>query len=234
MGKSKLLEKGQRFGKLTIMKLDHIKCYISPSGKRSNREYYKCKCDCGNEVISLKTDLKVGKIISCGCSHKKEENEIILKQTHAEIIIHSKKYGTKIVLIDLEDVEKCKHKRYYIAKCGNNFYTIFKQGNKQKRLHQYLLNCNGEIIDHINHNGLDNRRENLRIVTRSLNGYNLKNARSNTGYLGITYNKQNNIYQITIKKNGIEYRKNGTKTLQEAIKAKKELEFELYGETRCI
>ena len=159
-------------------------------------------------------------------------NQIELFETHAEIIINSPKYGENRVLIDLEDVEKCKNKTYSIAKCGNIFYAVFRQENKTKRLHQYLLNCNGQTIDHINHNGLDNRKENLRIVTKSVNSFNRSVKLSNTGYIGITYNKRHCLYQIRIVKDGKEYRKPCTKDLETAIKYKQELEMELYGEIR--
>lgn len=167
-------------------------------------------------------------------ANKKAElfNQIELFETHAEIIINSPKYGENRVLIDLEDVERCKNKVYSIAKCGNIFYAVFKLDNKTNRLHQYLLNCNGQTIDHINHNGLDNRKENLRIVSRSVNTFNCSKARSNTGYIGITYNNKHNLYQVCIAKDGKTYRKPYTKDLETAIRYKQELELELYGEIR--
>ena len=67
--KSKLLEKGQRFGHLTVMKLDHIKTKIYRGWKR-NIEYYLVKCDCGNERIIEKTKLTLNRQISCGCIGK--------------------------------------------------------------------------------------------------------------------------------------------------------------------
>lgn len=167
-------------------------------------------------------------------ANKKAElfNQIELFETHAEIIINSPKYGENRVLIDLEDVERCKNKVYSIAKCGNVFYAVFRIDSKTKRLHQYLLNCNGQTIDHINHNGLDNRKENLRIVKRGVNTFNCSTARSNTGHAGITYNKKHNLYQITVAKDGKTYRKPCTKDLETAIKYKHELEMEIYGEIR--
>ena len=107
---------------------------------------------------------------------------------------------------DLDDVEKCKRKVFSIAKCGNVFYAVFRIDSKTKRLHQYILGCKGETIDHINHNGLDNRKENLRIVSRSVNIFNCSKARSNTGYMGISYNKTHKLFQISIAKDGKRYR----------------------------
>lgn len=203
----------------------------------------KVKCEyCGKERFKHCSDLEKTKHNFCSknCFYKwtKENkntelfNKIEKFESHAEIIINSKKYGEKRVLIDLEDIEKCKNKVFSIAKCGNIFYAVFRIDSKAKRLHQYLLNCNGETIDHINHNGLDNRKVNLRTVKRGLNSFNRSIAQSNTGYLGITYNKANKVYQISVIKNGKTYRKPCTKDLETAIQYKKDLEFELYGETR--
>lgn len=51
---------GQRFGKLTAVEK------LSQSDK-FNRVLYRCKCDCGNEVIVSSSSLTTGKTNSCGC-----------------------------------------------------------------------------------------------------------------------------------------------------------------------
>lgn len=56
-------------------------------------------------------------------------------------------------------------------------------------MHQYILRAPvGSIVDHINHDGLDNRKVNLRIVTNQENGQNRRGAASNgtTGIRGIS------------------------------------------------
>ena len=51
---------GQKFGKLTAIELAYIV---------DNRAYWKCRCDCdGNISTHNGKDLRMGKIISCGCS----------------------------------------------------------------------------------------------------------------------------------------------------------------------
>jgi hypothetical protein len=50
---------GQKFGKLTVMSLDHV------FGRR-NISYWKCKCDCGNERVIRGSYLTAG-TKSCGC-----------------------------------------------------------------------------------------------------------------------------------------------------------------------
>lgn len=55
---------GQRFERLTV--LEQAEPYISPSdGKRSTT--WRCRCDCGNEVVVLGRNLVTGGTRSCGC-----------------------------------------------------------------------------------------------------------------------------------------------------------------------
>jgi hypothetical protein len=46
----------------------------------------------------------------------------------------------------------------------------------------------GQLTDHKNHNGLDNRRDNIRISTRSQNQSNrIKKAEASSKYKGVSY-----------------------------------------------
>ena len=78
-----------------------------------------------------------------------------------------------------------------------------KLWGKQKsvRMHRAVLDVPaGKFIDHINHNGLDNRKANLRIVTRRENSWNKRKQRGNysSQYKGVTWLKRTGKWQARI------------------------------------
>ena len=62
MGRKALDLTGKRFGKLTIIGIDHVHPH--------NGVYWRCKCDCGNECVVIGSHLRNGHTKSCGCIPK--------------------------------------------------------------------------------------------------------------------------------------------------------------------
>ncbi len=56
---------GQRFNKLLVIGLDRVEERIFSNGKKNNIYYWKCRCDCGEEVIVSGRRLKDGRIKDC-------------------------------------------------------------------------------------------------------------------------------------------------------------------------
>ena len=85
-----------------------------------------------------------------------------------ELIKNGQKY---IMLCDDEDFGQLSSMKIFI---GGDGYAVTRIDGKIIRINRMLLNIYDAniIIDHINRNILDNRKENLRISNKQLNGYN--------------------------------------------------------------
>lgn len=87
-------------------------------------------------------------------------------------------YGGAIAIIDDVDYENVSRYHWIL----HDGYAQSRQGKNTIHMGRLILNCPvGMEVDHINHDKLDNRRANLRIVTRSQNCANrrlFKNATS--------------------------------------------------------
>lgn len=74
--------------------------------------------------------------------------------------------------------------------------------NPSYGMHRHLTKCpEGYVVDHINGNSLDNRKENLRIATHRENAQNQKKHRSGK-LVGCSYDKQKKKWRAAIRVNG--------------------------------
>ena len=83
------------------------------------------------------------------------------------------------VLLDDEDYERLPKTGWYLSKKEkHNSNTDYAVHDTYGKMHRWVMGfIPGEhldmVVDHINHNGLDNRKENLRLVTTSENKRNI-------------------------------------------------------------
>ena len=108
----------------------------------------------------------------------------------------------RFAIVDAEDykmISKYKwyaHKRYYVWYAESTTRVL--------SMHRLIMGAKeGQILDHINMNGLDNRKVNLRFVTPSQSNMNRRGF-SKHGYKGICYDKRckQRPWQARIKING--------------------------------
>ena len=102
-----------------------------------------------------------------------------------------------VAKIDDEDYERVSKLKWCVSKgkkrmCAVHGITTGESDNKKTDLilmHRFIMNDPlGFEIDHINHDALDNRKENLRICARIENARNIKkHKKSNSGYKGVSY-----------------------------------------------
>jgi hypothetical protein len=99
-------------------------------------------------------------------------------------------------------------------------------------MHRQILNPKeSDHVDHINGNGLDNRRDNIRACSCSQNLMNRQNHRPTTsGYKGVSLHKRNKTWRATINLNGKQIYAGCYATPVEAALAYNAKAIELFGE----
>ncbi|MDY4183619.1 MAG: hypothetical protein SOX92_04955 [Candidatus Onthovivens sp.] len=75
---------GQKFGRLTVIGFAYTK---------NKKNYWECKCDCGNTCFVPTTYLTTGVTVSCG--YKNEENRTPLPNLDRELVDGTMKCGIK-------------------------------------------------------------------------------------------------------------------------------------------
>lgn len=93
-------------------------------------------------------------------------------------------------------------------------------------MHKLIMNTpKGMDTDHRNRNGLDNRRENLRITTRTQNNFNSGVHKNNTsGHRGVTWFKAAGLWRAYIGGVKTRVELGYFKNISDAIKAREEAE----------
>ena len=114
----------------------------------------------------------------------------------------------KYAIVDPEDYPRLAKRKWYAAKGHNTFYAVSGKWSKiQKRrveirMHRFIINPPPHLcVDHINHNGLDNRKANLRLATHAQSMRNRKKfARSATSkYKGISWDASTKKWAASIQ-----------------------------------
>jgi hypothetical protein len=137
-------------------------------------------------------------------------------------------------IIDDEDAERVFTRRWTAqtsVKRHNAVYAKSRTLDGSIQLHRFIMNApTGMDVDHINGNGLDNRRINLRVATRSQNLSNIKTRRGKFGYLGVHQNVGGK-FRAEVCRNYKTHRVSGSfYTAEEAALARDELAIRLFGE----
>lgn len=216
---------GRVFGKLTVV--------YRVQNDKYNNSCWKCMCDCGNECTVLGLNLKNNNTKSCGCLAIESSKQRNKKQNLYDLTTFSYGVGydhnNNQFYFDKEDYDLisqyCWHK-------GNKGYisTSHPHGLKMHRLVMGVKNSS-IIIDHINLNKSDNRKENLRIVSNSQNRMNTRPPKCNTsGTKGVCYVKSRNKWCAYISANKKRITIGRYDRIEEAIAARQKAEELYFGE----
>lgn len=144
----------------------------------------------------------------------------------------------QVALVDDWNYEWLSQYVWYIRwdKCTNGFYAQRTEGTKRATrfvvyMAREIMNTpKGMFCDHINHNTLDNREENLRNVTRSQNMMNRKGANSINKLGEKDIRRYDSGFMVRVRVEGRVVFCKTFKSLDEAIMARNEAITKYHGE----
>lgn len=104
-----------------------------------------------------------------------------------EITIISKRHGDRIIQIDADDFERVNEHTWHLHKMKSKKAEYAMANYGVGLLHRFIMKAHDrQQIDHINGNGLDCRKDNLRLCSNSQNQMN-KKCYKKAGLKGVSY-----------------------------------------------
>lgn len=187
---------GRRFGKLTVLK--------ELGGGR-----IICRCDCGEEKIFIKSNVKRGLARSCGRCVRRHTRRDLIKDTVG------RRFGKLTVLKELgygHVLCRCD--------CGN-----IKEINKSHLINGDIISCGCELKK----TAIKSREPKLYKGT-DINKISTEKAtsRSTTGVRGVSYSTRRGKYRANIGFRGQKFELGWFDTIEEAAAARKAAEEKLY------
>lgn len=136
----------------------------------------------------------------------------------------NKNKGKYFAMVDDEDFERVnkiswaahKHKNTYYA--VRNYHVKSTLSSQTILMHRFILNPQkGQDVDHIDRNGLNNQRKNIRPCTRSENMFNRKKRNNvSSSYKGVCFDSKRNKWTAELTVNKKRYRIGRFKTEENA------------------
>lgn len=142
----------------------------------------------------------------------------------------------KFTLIDSEDFEFLNRWKWFAIQIGRKYYAVRskREGKTNKRiyLHRQILKAQlKEVVDHIDGDGLNNKKVNLRVCSRAENVRNQSvRVTSKSGYKGVSWENGKQLWRADISVNGHSKFLGHYQTKEKAAKAYNEMALEYHGE----
>jgi len=141
----------------------------------------------------------------------------------------------KVALVDAIDYERVSRHKWCAYRTGNVWYAQCRTHSRTIRMHQFIMNPpKGMVVDHANGNGLDNRRDNLRLCTQLENAWNhgrRKPEGAGSQYIGVyPCQRPPGKWCIRVQRDGQVTNLSPFDTPEEAARVRDRKALELHGE----
>lgn len=165
-----------------------------------------------------------------------DPNDIINHGDYVSIVMYNKKcLEVGRATISVDDLVKVEKYKWRLNSEGYAVGTLkTSNGYKTILMHRLIMNPEtGVYVDHINHDTLDNRRHNLRLVNASQNQMNRKRGANNkSGRTGVYWKKDKCKWVANIRINGKATQLGSFNSFEDACKVREKAERDLFKDYR--
>lgn len=136
----------------------------------------------------------------------------------------------KLAQVDAEDIEKVACYKWFLRGPSERGYAA---SDRAGYMHRFLVKAfQGQYVDHINGDTLDNRKSNLRVCTNQQNSFNAQKWRRkcSSAYKGVYWRKDRNKWSAEIHKDGKKFFLGNFDTEKAAYNARVEAARRLHGD----
>ena len=108
--------------------------------------------------------------------------------------------GGLFALVDDEDYEELKRYKWFIRRGKKTNYARRSQDGKEVAMHHHLIGrAEGLRVDHVDGNGLNNQKNNIRHVTGRQNSQNIKTVKTSSRFPGVHWHKRDKRWQSAFR-----------------------------------
>jgi len=139
----------------------------------------------------------------------------------------------KFALVDAEDYYRLARYKWCSSTCGaKTFYALANWNRKRVMIHRVIMDAPDHLfVDHIDHNGLNNTKANLRLCTLAQNMRNTRPIKGTSSkYKGVSWNKDAKKWRTVIRLNTKSQHIGHFENEIDAAKAYDKKAAELFGE----
>jgi hypothetical protein len=110
----------------------------------------------------------------------------------------------KFARVDPEDYAELARHKWCAARQGNSWYAVRSEAGRQLRMHRVIANAPPHlVVDHIDHDGLNNVKRNLRPCTKEQNAHNQRPQQGRSSkYKGVCWCKRERKWYSRIQYQG--------------------------------